>query len=118
MPYMHNGSVMMVYPERGLIVYDKPRKGISVKPGTVLFKGRPWDMAKAGDTILRGQAFVFRKGCKAAGYDVSGRYHHMHTVFEFTLEGAAPVRRKGSCDIVGHDVNSANSKLKFEAAWE
>lgn len=70
--YLHNGSVVVDYPERGLIVYDRPRKGIYVKPGTVLFKGRPWGMANIGDTVLRGQAFVFRKGCKPAGDGVSG----------------------------------------------
>lgn len=118
MPYLHNGSVMGVYPEQGLIVYDKPRSGLSVKPGTVLFKGQPWSTDDVGDTVIRGRAFTFRKGCEAAGYEVRGLYHHTYAIFEFTLEGAAPVRRKGSCDIVGHDVGSANARLKFEAAWD
>lgn len=119
MPYLHNGSAMWVYPEHGLIVYDKPRKGIAnlVEPGTVLFKGRPWATNDTESIVLRGRAFVFRKGCEAAGYEVSGKYHDIYAVFEFTLEGAAPVRRNGSCDIVGHDMTSKSSRLKFEAAW-
>jgi hypothetical protein len=119
MPYMHNGSMMWVYPDKGLIVYGKPRPGIAnlVKPGTVLFKGQPWSVDNTENVIIHGRAFTFRKGCEAAGYDVRGTYHHLYAIFELTFEGAAPVRRKGSCDIVGHDVNSGNSRLKLEAAW-
>lgn len=117
MPYMHNGSMMWVYPEHGLIVYDRPRSGLSVRRGTVLFKGQPWSTDIVENTIIRGHAVTFRKGCEAAGYEVRGMYHHTYAVFEFTLEGPAPVRRKGSCDIIGYDINSGNAKLKFDAAW-
>lgn len=118
MPYLHNGSVMWVYPEHGLIVYEKPRSGLSIKPGTVLFKGRPWSSDNSDNTIIKGRAFTFRKGCEAAGYEVRGIYHHLYGIAEFTLEGLAPVRRKAACDIVGHDMNSENAKLRFEAAWD
>lgn len=119
-PYLHNGSVMRVYPEHGLIVYEKPREGIAhlVQRGTILFEGRRWDRDQIEDTILRGRAFVFRKGCEAAGYDVRGIYHHTYGMAEFTLEGPAPVRRQNSCDIVGHDMHSASAKLRFETAWD
>lgn len=117
MPYMHNGSMMWVYPEHGLIVYDRPRSGLSVRRGTVLFKGQPWSADIDGNTVIRGHAVTFRKGCEAAGYEVRGMYHHTYAAFEFTLEGPAPVRRKGSCDIIGYDINSGNAKLRFDAAW-
>lgn len=117
MPYMHNGSMMWVYPEHGLIVYDRPRSGLSVRRGTVLFKGQPWSTDIVENTIIRGHAVTFRKGCEAAGYEVRGMYHHTYAAFEFTLEGPAPVRRKGSCDIIGYDINSGNAVLKFDAAW-
>lgn len=117
MPYMHNGSIMRVYPEHGLIVYDRPRSGLSARRGTMLFKGQPWSTGIVESTVIRGHAVTFRKGCEAAGYEVRGMYHHTYTVFEFTLEGPAPVRRKGSCDIIGYDINSGNAKLKFDAAW-
>lgn len=117
MPYMHNDSMMRVYPEHGLIVYDRPRSGLSVRRGTVLFKGQPWSTDIVENTVIRGHAVTFRKGCEAAGYEVRGMYHHTYAVFEFTLEGPAPVRRKGSCDIIGYDINSGNAKLRFDAAW-
>src|SRR5690606_26613480 len=108
---------MWVFPEHGLIIYSKPRKGLSVQPGTVLFKGRPWS-SEDDDAVIRGTAHVFRKGCEAAPYEARGMYHHTYRIFEFTHEGMAPVRGKGSCDIVGHDTRSSNGTLKFEAAWE
>ena len=116
-PYLHNGSVMWVFPEHGLIIYAEPRKGLSVQPGTVLFKGRPWEAGNE-DAVIRGTALVFRKGCEAAPYEVRGMYHHMYQFAQFTLEGVAPVRRKGSCDIAGHDIRSDNGTLKFDAAWD
>lgn len=116
-PYLHNGSIMWVFPEHGLIIYAEPRKGLSVQPGTVLFKGRPWEAGNE-DAVIRGTALVFRKGCEAAPYEVRGMYHHMYQFAQFTLEGVAPVRRKGSCDIAGHDIRSDNGTLKFDAAWD
>lgn len=116
LPYMHNGSAMRMYPEEGLIVYEEPRSGLSAKPGTVLFKGRPWSTDNIDDTIIRGRAFTFRKGCEAAGSDMRGIYPHAYGIAEFALEGFAPVRRKGSCDIVGHDIDSANARPKCGAA--
>lgn len=118
-PYDHNGSIVLVDAEKGLIVYDKPKKSIAgtIKPGTVLFRGAPW---KDGDpdTVIKGTAYVFKKDCPAAAYDVRGLYHHAFGISQFTLEGGAPVRSKTSCDIVGHSTTNGNSKLKFDIAIE
>lgn len=117
MPYEHNGSIMSIIPELGLIVYDRPRQGLSVKRGTVLFQGEPWSTDNADRVTIRGKAYVYRRGCEAAPYDVRGVYHHMHGIGAMIFEGAAPRRAKDSCNIVGHDSSSSNARLEFNAAW-
>jgi hypothetical protein len=113
----HNGSVVAVDHRRGVIYYVKPKKSIAatVKPGTVLFEGEPWDQY---DTRLgiRGTAYVFRKGCEPVSYQVSGGFlgGWQHVV----LKGAAPVRKKGSCDVEGHSVDSSNAKLEFLSLYD
>ncbi|TYR30307.1 hypothetical protein FY036_20735 [Mesorhizobium microcysteis] len=119
-PYDHNGSVMIVDAQKGIIAYARPKASIAktVKPGTVLFKGQPWDSSRTDDAIIRGEAYVFRAGCEAAGYEVRGMYHFAYGFAQFTLEGMAPVRARGSCDITGHDMTSSNSKLTFDGTWD
>lgn len=116
-PYDHNGSIVIVDAAKGLIVYDRPKKSIAatVKPGTVLFRGQPW---KDGDTdiVIKGTAYVFKKGCQAAAYEARGTYHSMFGISKLTLEGAAPMRSKTSCDIIGHTSVGPNSKLVFDIA--
>lgn len=118
-PYDHNGSIVIVDAAKGLIVYDRPKKSIAatVKPGTVLFRGQPW---KDGDTdiVIKGTAYVFKKGCPAAAYEARGTYHPTYGISKLTLEGAAPMRSKTSCDIVGHTSVGSNSKLVFDIAIE
>lgn len=118
-PYDHNGSIVIVDAAKGLIVYDRPKKSIAatVKPGTVLFRGQPW---KDGDTdiVIKGTAYVFKKGCQAAAYEARGTYHSMFGISKLTLEGAAPMRSKTSCDIIGHTSVGPNSKLVFDIAIE
>uniref|UniRef100_A0A9E8CT18 FG-GAP repeat protein n=1 Tax=Bosea sp. NBC_00436 TaxID=2969620 RepID=A0A9E8CT18_9HYPH len=118
-PYDHNGSIVIVDAAKGLIVYDRPKKSIAatVKPGTVLFRGQPW---KDGDTdiVIKGTAYVFKKGCQAAAYEARGTYHPMHGISQFRLEGASPIRSKTSCDIIGHTAIGPNSKLVFDIAIE
>ena len=108
---------MSVIPQLGLIVYDRPRQGLSVKPGTVLFQGEPWSTDNADRVTIRGKAYVYRRGCEAAPYQVRGLYHQMYGISMMIFEGAAPWRAKESCDIVGHDVSSSNARLEFNAAW-
>lgn len=118
-PYDHNGSIVIVDAAKGLIVYDRPKKSIAaaIKPGTVLFRGQPW---KDGDTdiVIKGTAYVFKKGCQAAAYEARGTYHPTYGISKLTLEGAAPMRSKSSCDIVGHTATGPNSKLVFDIAIE
>ncbi|HEV7334443.1 MAG TPA: hypothetical protein VGO06_00625 [Bosea sp. (in: a-proteobacteria)] len=118
-PYDHNGSIVIVDAEKGVIVYDRPKRSIAstIIPGTVLFRGAPW---KEGDQdiVIKGTAYVFKAGCPAAAYDVRGTYHSMYGISKLTFEGSAPVRSKTSCDIVGHTTTGANSKLVFDIAIE
>jgi hypothetical protein len=118
-PYDHNGSIVIIDADKGVIAYDRPKKSIasSIKPGTVLFRGQPW---KEGDPdiVVKGTAYTFKKGCPAAAYEVRGTYHTTFGISKLTLEGAAPVRSKTSCDIVGHTTVGANTKLVFDIAIE
>lgn len=110
----HNGSDMRVDPGAGTIVYEKPKKSISgtVKPGALLFKASaPWDPYDDG-VVIKGTAFVFKKGCEPAPYEVSGRQQGWHTL---VLKGAAPVREKNGCKVVGYKT-TGNSTLKF-VSW-
>ncbi|MBD9372899.1 hypothetical protein IB238_09745 [Rhizobium sp. ARZ01] len=110
----HNGSAMNIDPSRGTIVYRDPKKSIAgtVKSGALLFKAdAPWDPYD-DKTIVKGTAYVFKKGCDPAPYEVSGRQQGWHTL---VLKGVAPVRAKNSCKVIGHKMNG-NSTLKF-VSW-
>tara|TARA_R110002020_G_scaffold5971_7_gene24601 strand:+ start:1007 stop:1987 length:981 start_codon:yes stop_codon:yes gene_type:complete len=109
----HNGSDVTIRPERGTIVYTDPKKSISgaVSPGTLLFKSDPWDPYDTEVTI-RGTAYVFKKGCPPAPYQVTGRQDGWHTL---VLKGAAPVRSKTGCKVIDYRMNG-NSTLKF-VSW-
>ncbi len=119
-PYDHNGSIMIVDGAKGVIVYDRPKSSIAgtVKRGTVLFRGKPWDMNNPDGALIDGVAHTFKKGCDATEYPVRGRYQVIYGMSQFTLEGAAPVRSKANCDITGHSMTSGNAKLKFDIAWD
>ena len=71
--FWHNDSLMVADHERGLILYKKPKKSLAnvVKPGDVVFRGKPWDLYDPLPGI-RGTAYVFRKGCDPAPYAVYG----------------------------------------------
>lgn len=110
----HNGSAMVVNPAAGSIVYRDPKKSIAgtIKPGTLLFRANaPWDPYD-DKVVVKGIAYVFKKGCKPAPYEVSGRQEGWHTLL---LKGAAPVRAKNGCNVVGYKMNG-NSTLKF-VSW-
>lgn len=110
----HNGSDMRVNPSMGTIVYERPKKAISgtVKPGTLLFKASaPWDPYD-DKVVIKGIAFVFKKDCEPAPYEVSGRQQGWHTL---ELKGAAPVREKNGCKVVGYKT-TGNSTLRF-VSW-
>lgn len=110
----HNGSAMTVSPSFGTILYRDPKKSISgtVKPGALLFKAAsPWDPYD-DNAVIKGTAYVFKRGCDPAPYEVSGHQQGWHTL---VLKGAAPVREKNGCKVVGYRMNG-NSVLKF-VSW-
>ncbi|MFD0914795.1 hypothetical protein ACFQ14_00070 [Pseudahrensia aquimaris] len=86
--YDHNGSEMAVHVCDGQMVieYENPRRGLSVKPGTILFKGELYQMT--GGSKINGRARVFRRGCKPTTYEVNG-WMENGTI---TMAGRAPVR--------------------------
>lgn len=114
LPFDHNGSEMVVDAAKGVIVYARPKASIAgtVKPGTVLYRGRPWSLDPRSVPI-RGTAFVYKKGCAPAPYEVRGEYRGQ----AFNLSGAAPVRSKTSCDITGVSTSSGNASLEFESTY-
>ena len=94
---------------QGIIYYDKPKASLRglVEPGTVLFRGDPWSFDRG--TKLNGVAYTFRKGCEPAPYTVSGAVGEDSLV----LKGAAPIREKGGCRVLGYNANSSNAILVF-----
>ena len=110
-PFDHNGSVVILYPQQGLIVYDQPRASLrgTIKRGDVLFRGKI--NTDTGEMV--GNAYVFKKGCPPLPYLVTGgpfRGGGDHPV----LRGAAPVRDPNSCGSIGTSNSSGNATLKFE----
>jgi len=116
--FMHNGSLMSVDHERGLIIYKEPKESIAsvVRPGDVLFEAEsPWDMYDTSARLV-GNAFVFKKGCRPKAYRVEGGVGQTwHTV---ELKGEAPVWKKGSCEIAGLTKKGGNANLKFESVMD
>ena len=91
----HNGSV--VYLEANgasrKFFYKVPRRGLPVKPGTLLFRG-----AKQGNNYS-GTAFVFSNDCGAIGYRVAGTVSADDRTV--TMWGKAP-RRGHGCRVTGY----------------
>jgi len=113
-PWNHNGSTVYMtdgtddYPQRLKIWYTSPRSGmraVGVRNGTTLFTGTEY-----ADGSVEGTAYVFKSGCKPAGYAVSGSFSG--DTNRLVLSGAAPVRGNG-CKVVGYS-NNKNSVLVFE----
>lgn len=103
--YDHNGSEMAVHVCDGKMVieYEIPRKGLSARPGTVLFRGEIFQMT--GGAKINGRARVFKRGCKPASYEVNGWMENGI----ITMAGRAPVRG-GNCKTRRY----RNDKLLFE----
>ncbi len=92
----HNGSVMETFAcDDGVSVhYDEPRplmRRQNVRQGTLLFKGRYRPNGR-----LVGTARVFKRGCGALAYRVSGTFRNG----VMKLYGQAPVRG-GDCAVKG-----------------
>lgn len=109
----HNGSAMRILPKEGKILYLQPRRGLSsVKAGHVLFKGKPWE---AGGPFS-GTAYTFRKGCPPAPYRVEAFYEGFTETL--TLRGAAPVREKKGCRVIGYSKEDDNAELTFDTTFD
>lgn len=100
----HNGSQMLLSSNgsQRVISYYVPRPGISVQPGQVLFRG------KRTGNAYSGTAYLFRRGCPPAPYQVRG---HVESEKKFVLFGRPPLRQ--GCQIIGYSSASANSVLTF-----
>jgi len=100
----HNGSEMLLQSSGSsrIITYHNPRRGISARPGQLLFEGR-----RVGNRYS-GTAYTFRSGCRPAPYRVSGR---LTSETRIVLTGAAP--KRSGCRVIGYTRNSGNSRLVF-----
>ena len=76
-----------------------------MREGTTLFLGTEY-----ADGSVEGTAYVFKKGCAPAGYDVSGSFSG--DTNRLVLSGAAPTWGS-KCRVVGY-TNNKNSVLVFE----
>ena len=103
----HNRSGVTVDPDKGTIMYLRPRSDLKtvVKAGTVLYEGT----LRPGHMIL-GTAYAFKEGCKPASYPVRGRYSRHNEML--ILTGPGPVRR--GCEVVAYRYDSPHARLVFE----
>jgi hypothetical protein len=106
----HNGSSVWIFRRAGLIVYDQPKASIAdvVPKGDILFRG------EIGSRVARGTAFVFKKGCEPAPYAAQGNGYGDAAGAPIVLRGAAPVRDRHGCAVIGASTGSANAKLVFK----
>lgn len=110
-PVFHNGSRALFTRDKGKVEirYDIPKRGLSVREGTLLFSGT-WD----GRGNYSGVAFTFKRGCEPAEYPVTGK----DTPDGIVLVGAAPVRDPRGCTVLGSSSTGANARLVFEYEFE
>ena len=109
----HNGSTMVMEKRRRNVEirYEEPSKRmrrIGVKSGEVLFEGRVNRRNK-----LVGEAYVYRRNCQPAGYEVRGRFTPGVGQDEIILRGAAPIRERGGCDVIDYSRNRNSARLLF-----
>ena len=106
--FWHNGSLVeLEWGNEGdgmMVYYVRPRSGLPVGPGELLFHG-----ASPADGSIYGTAYIFSSKCGGAGYEVRGRFSGNN----FTLRGEAPVR-DNRCRVVRYEWNN-NSTLRFTA---
>lgn len=109
----HNGS-LMIMEQRGRRVeirYEEVSQRMrraGVRQGDILFDGRV-----SRRNRLSGEAYVFRRGCQPAGYDVSGRFEPFVGQDEVILRGAAPIRERRGCDVVDYSRHRKSGRLLF-----
>lgn len=109
----HNGSKMQVKIDGSYfgISYQTPKRSLrkhGVRSGTILFTG------ELRARTVEGEAKVFRQGCSAEPYWVSGSYRA--GTQSFTLRGEAPRRVTGGCEVIDYTSSSSNARLRFTRA--
>jgi hypothetical protein len=113
----HHGSTIQEFSEAGSdnieYRYSSVRPGLPVKEGDVLFRGTKSGGGNSSEPyVLKGLAYVFKRGCPPAGYAVTGQQTNTAVV----LHGAAPRRDPHSCDVAGYDRDGKNATLVFDIA--
>lgn len=109
----HNGSTMVMEQRRRQIEirYEEPStrmRRLGVRSGELLFEGRVNRRNR-----LIGEAYVFRRGCQPAGYDVRGRFEPNVGQQDLILRGAAPIRERRGCNVVDYSRNRNAGRLLF-----
>lgn len=108
----HNRSEMLVSEWKDAtveITYNRPRSGLPVAQGTLLFRGSR-DGAR-----YSGTAYTFKAGCPPAPYAVTGIKDRKGN--SIVLTGAAPRRDPYSCGVIGATASSGHSKLVFDTSF-
>ncbi len=102
--WSHNGSQMLLESSGNsrVISYLHPRRGISARPGQILFQGH-----RVGNQYV-GTAYTFRRGCQPAPYEVSAV---LKSETRIVLRGASP--KRSGCRVIGYTNRSGNAKLVF-----
>ncbi len=107
----HNGSDVLFFADKGLIVYTRPRPGMRsvVASGDVLFRGT------IRDHVLTGRAYAFKAGCRPAAYDVRGVLSDEldGEAARLHLQGAAPLWDRASCRVVASTYDAPSASLGF-----
>ena len=103
----HNGSIMIADYREQTIRYMIPKRSLSVESvqmsfaGTIQYHG-----------VAKGIAYVYKRGCGFAMYEVAGGYDA--SVPGYVMVGAAPIREKGGCRVVGYTMKSPNARLVYK----
>ena len=108
-PYDHNGSLMKMAFEHGLIVC-RGAEGLPERPrpeGDGPVRGQPF---KEGGK-LSGTAYAFKQGCPPAPYQVTGGYSEGSRDGDAAWGGAGPE----GCRVVGLSSKSPHSVLVFRS---
>lgn len=108
----HNRSEMLISDWKDgsvEIAYNRPRSGLPVAQGTVLFRG-----TRAGDRYS-GTAYTFKAGCQPSPYAVTGTRNRRQE--SIVLSGAAPRRDPNSCETIGLATQSGHAKLVFDTRF-
>lgn len=103
----HNGSVMIVDFNEQTIRYMHPKRSLSALTDQMSFAGRIQYEGAA-----EGVAYVYKRGCGAAPYTVRGGYDA--SIGAYVLVGAAPIREKGGCRVIGYTLDSPNARLVYK----